>query len=360
MNSENILPYFNFFDYFEEYKKFMYNNENKYNENYYSISQAFCNTFKFFHDNNINISQEDNLGNTLLFYAFDCKHYELVKILINYNLKINKNIEQTILARIYFDINFNYDIFKFLITNNYKDEKGLIFFHAVNNENYEICNLLISSNAVDINVRNNLYENALRYAKSNNMIYFLLSKNIDIYAKNKHGRNILFFLNNVKMIELFLNLGMDINTVDKYGNTPIMFYYNISILEYIINRGAILESQNIDGDTALTKTNNINKIKFLIKKGANINHQNKAGQTILIKSQIYNIFNKLEINDKIAKLLIRNKANIHLVDKFGKNVFFYTKSNSIACLLFMKKIDINHKDNSGNYAPFREFFLINK
>jgi uncharacterized protein len=88
-------------------------------------------------------------------------------------------------------------------------------------------------------------------------------------------------------------------------------------------------AQNVDGMTPLILAagwGDKEMLSFLIKKGAKINTQDIDGRTALIWASI------AEREDNV-RLLLRNKANTHIVDKKGNDAVGYAGNEKIERLL---------------------------
>ncbi|MBD3842505.1 MAG: ankyrin repeat domain-containing protein [Campylobacterales bacterium] len=164
--------------------------------------------------------------------------------------------------------------------------------------------------------------------------------------------------NDTEVVGLLLKNGFDIKKLDintsmrapiEYGNLPLiklLIEYGLDVNWGNINFGTLLElcSIQISNDTRF-----YDMAKFLIDKGADVN----IGSPLMAS-----LNNKRgDINDQIAKLLIKNGADVNYTDHKGKSILIdtcgykmYGNRYELIQLFIDNGANINYKDNNGNTA----------
>ncbi len=195
-----------------------------------------------------------------------------------------------------------------------------------------------------------------------------------------------FYDIDLRILKTLINNGVDINLQNTDKNTilhAIVYREDIEALEFLINNGADISIVNKYGDTALiiaSRNINIDIIKLLIMNNVDVNFQNKyTGITALMQVAMpdscisdVNFQNKhtritdliqgaipvLYIsNDEhqkkadIVKLLIKNGADVNILDKQGKNAYWfaqYDNTEKISDILIENGTNTNVKLNKTN------------
>lgn len=136
-----------------------------------------------------------------------------------------------------------------------------------------------------------------------------------------------------------------------------------SILDYLIKKGARLEATDEKGNTALhyaisnQRRYGVRLVEFLLEQGADPNHQNIRGQTPL--HWAYE-----EKKPWVISLLLRKNASINLPDDYGQSPFFkiqdYDNETEKVTLLkeaFLYQAEINRQNIKGETSLYRACLL---
>jgi ankyrin repeat protein len=119
----------------------------------------------------------------------------------------------------------------------------------------------------------------------------------------------------------------------------------------LLEKGADINARGPRNESCLfvaTRHGNRKLIEILLKRGLDINERNLDGQTPIFEAVINN-------HSPIAKRLFELKADITILDNFGRNVLFYavekaTLHTTVRLLLESKLLSTEHKDKDGRKA----------
>lgn len=282
---------------------------------YYIIKQNNSEILKFFLEfinKNIGtdiLNEKDKYGFTNLMYAIIFDHFDIVKILIKFNVN--------------------------LFINN-KNGYNAFFLALQYNRNDILIYLLDQIN--DFNFTNKFGENLLQSAitfENNKIINILLEKNINLnYQEPENGLTIfhqLIILGKINILKQIRNKKIDINISDYIGQTGIMYALienNKPLFNYLIKE---YESEinynilNFNGNTLLHLYLFEDQIDFnileLLIKNCNLNIQNNESITVLY------ILIKKNLIIKYKNLLINKKLNI-FIEKDNETLYSLIKSNN--------------------------------
>jgi len=304
-----------------------------------------------------------------------------------------------------------YNMVKHIIHDLKKYPNYVDIFYIIKNAckygHYDIIQLLLDHNIIDLNYQDIYGNTALHYvrycikiarlliANNNtkhlcnkddklplmNIIDYININNIDDFVDiiinhvspdelnnvNSKGVNILMYICekpyfsqciNIILALLIKNFNMD-NT-DKSGKNALMYavdnnFCNYSLIERLLTMGASTDINipDNDGNTVLNmacKRSYQNIVELLISNGADINIANKKGITPLITATIYGHYN-------IANVLIINGCNVNITDNYGNSplhvssIMSYFESNlEISKLLINNGAQVNALNHS-NKTP---------
>ena len=173
-------------------------------------------------------------------------------------------------------------------------------------------------------------------SKNNSMNLVYSSGVIDLNKIDDNGHSTLIKLvydGNYALIKKSININTNLDFQNIMGETSLMMalsYNKMKISKLLINYGAdvnIMKNFN-NGDSALDIAiihDNVDMVELLIEKKAFLDKPNEFGNTPLLTS-IYNN------QHQIAKLLIKNNANINLANHKGFDAY------TLAILSNKKKI----------------------
>ena len=240
---------------------------------------------------------------------------------------------------------------------NDQDDDGntILFFSIKPNLKENDLNLIkyLIENGANINIANKIGQTPLMIAISANNIMlskYLLDRGADINIKNKYGQTPLMLAvesNNPSTVKWLIEKGADVIEKDTQGKSAISYIvssnYEPSIIDMLLEKNSDLNNQDDRGDTVLSKVvSNMNLVEKLIKKGADINLQNKQGETPLFKAALLG-------DVEIVKLLLSNNADVNRANINGYTPLKITNNDEIKTILLSsgaKEINEKYKNPS--------------
>jgi ankyrin repeat protein len=270
---------------------------------------------------------------------------------------------------------------------------------AVRSNNLETVKFLLEKGA-DVNLKNKNNKTALLFSWNEDIIKLLLEHGADVNAKNQYGITFLYsavYNGQDKFTDLAIKYGANPNVLSCYGESILFNAVKLKdtkILESLLSIKGIdvnIKNKDEDRETALlcaVKQYKIEHVKLLLDAGANPNTLTSRKMPVLIYAIQYpqhvcdkekvvkllleagadiNIRNKDdfypdEINDtplitsvrkyslNITNLLLKNKANVNLKNKFGNTALWYAvdkDSKKFAESLIKAGANLNIKNNKG-------------
>lgn len=165
------------------------------------------------------------------------------------------------------------------------------------------------------------------------MVKELLEKGADINTMYPNGTALRITLetNNCgKIVDVILRYNPELNELDGNGSTPLYAYLRkgdakLNILRKLLKKGSNPNIPGVHGQRALHiwmnslqhDVKSVEITELLIEFGANVNERDSFGKTAL--------FYAVEKNQpKLVKCLLKNNADMSIVDKMGKTVFAFT------------------------------------
>ena len=259
--------------------------------------------------------------------------------------------------------------FSYTYEYNNKSYTIPVIFLAINSNNKEIINVVLSNKHINKNIitKINLIDNNNNSfaASLSPLAYSVFTRNT--YATEmliKNGANVdliisgnrtaLFYANSKETIKLLLNNGANINALSSQGNTALMQAVNrnnVDTANELLDNGLNPNHYNNVHSTPLIAAinkRNINMVKLLIEYGADVNMFTKKSQSPLMVA-----VTNADLN--IFKLLIEKGADVNIANNYGKTCMYYMQSNENHWIIWRamveavkNKIDINHQDINGN------------
>lgn len=300
------------------------------------------------------INIRDNSNNYLIQYAIVLNNIDIVKILINKNVKLDV-VDEDKRCLLYVPIKYGYyDILEELLIYNQnmvgisiidiKDKDGYTPLHyAIVYDNIKMVKLLLYYGA-DVNIKNNIGFNSLHLAvhkKSVDICKLILDTNINVDSKTVNGETALHFSCNFQQYEItrmLLENNADSDITDyEYEISPIVYCIvlkNKKIFSLLLKYGVKLNTQDYNGNTPLHYTildNNVNFFKILVEdKNINANVYNLNGKIPLhVALELKNENTKMYID----KLL--DDSNVNLQNNMGYTVLH------VLCIVNMWKYYID-------------------
>lgn len=215
-------------------------------------------------------------------------------------------------------------------------------------------------------IYSNIYTN-------NELISILINAGADINFRHANGKTALYYAitnvlisSNNDTVKLLIDFGSDINNIYSGKQTVlgialccIAVRCDVKTVKILIDAGCNVNHQDANGYSPLHISISIKHLlydpdlsstKLLIKSGANVNLKNTEGESPLFfavkifdNEQSYN-FN---ISFELTQILINNGANIHILNKYGKTALMYavgSNNKPVAKLLLRNGADINAAD----------------
>lgn len=189
---------------------------------------------------NGNINEQDEQGNTILYYACDNNNYQIVKLLLDAGADPNISSSNQILSK-----PFVRNLINNIITEKYNLEIfNLLLDAKVSGCEYILDYIICKSGYTTTLLFSSNIERTKLYILS--IINLLLSKNVD----PNRGNMLIYFLllcnifnfDKLKIIEtikLFLDKGANINMQTYMGMNPLMlacsFKFDIEIIKLLLN-----------------------------------------------------------------------------------------------------------------------------
>lgn len=273
-----------------------------------------CEIIKSLLEKGLDINYVDKWGNTPLVMAIDIGNIEIVQLLVNWHVDVNKPAERY----------FNFD--KEDAHLKFSDKEYLPpLILAINRYNPEIVKILIEAGAdTNIIIRENFNPLiiAINFASNIEIIQLLLKGGANSNQKS-HGMTVLMHLipidRNKKekrsITQLLLDNGACIHEVTQESNDSIFSFLGLKFIDKNIpNMENHLKATNISalmcaalyGDKAMVKT--------LLKAGAQVNAVTSQGMTPLM-------FAVISGELKCVQLLISAGADLHAQDVFGMSAY---------------------------------------
>ena len=310
---------------------------------------------------NIDLNMRDNSSYYLINYAIMYNNYDLVKILIEKNCKLDV-IDRDKRNILYLPIKFNYlNILELILSksknigislNEMTDFEGLYpIHHAVNFKNLNAIKLL-NKYTENINFENKNGDLPIHMAvRENNMEIFnyLIENTKDLNFQNMQGETIFHISCNYGyelISEKLIEYDIDVNVQD-YENeiSPVMYIIilnNIKIFDKIINK-IDPNLQDFNGNNILhycILENNYNFINKIIDKNIDLNITNIYGKTVL--HLIVENYNDLILKVNLDKIF--SETNLNILDNEGNSIFFLICKNNLFDKLydFLENKKINY------------------
>lgn len=375
------------------------NEINEFGETAIIKAVAYSNTFiaNLLIDFGADFRIKDRYGIAPIFIAIKNDNLELVTVL--FNSYLTSGIAESSIGEMLSHAvdNNSMKTIKFLLAREFDvNLVNQLLSKAVANGNLDLVRLLLKSNVVNVNERNNWGETPLMIAvnqnnlaiaeillksganpngKDNNektalmsavanrsleITNILLRWNVNLNEKNKDGETAIFYsIDNEKITNLLLNHGADVNVIEeRNGRTPLMLAAQrgaINVVKSLLKHGADTNILDRNGLTALTRT--ISEYGSYYYKGdlelfevlaanSNINIKNSHGLTpLMIASQ--------NSKSELVKFLLKNGAKINDEDNSGQTALIHAAKSFQLSLLY-------HYDGSNSEISDTSYYEVIK
>jgi ankyrin repeat protein len=293
------------------------------------------------------VSTRDKTSMTPIAYACRYGHVEAVKTLIEFKAKLNVGCGQDRLTPLGWAATYgHYELTEYLLSIKArvlgKDKfQRTPLIMAVRNGHTKIASLLLQ-NGSEWDHHDSSMNTALHYAAAYgwmDCINLLLKLGSDVNAQNSwkiSPINIAMLKNHIGCVKRFLEEpNVDVNGKDDKGRTLLMLSLLIlddesyDFIAYLLSKGADPNIADLEGQASL---------HYIAKYNLRGTDEQGKQSRIVYKRQV-------EIQKKIAQLLIQNKAELSLKDKNEQTAFSVCLEKDNAPLLeFLKdKVSINNE-----------------
>lgn len=162
--------------------------------------------------------------------------------------------------------------------------------------------------------------------------------------------------NNLPLVRSCIDSGVKLHHVD-YLHFPIttaLVLGHLEIFQLLVDHGADVNKENIHGCTLLSlviermETLSLDSIELLLKNGADPNDSTNGPVDQRMHVPLTYAINRDEI--EVVKLLIRYKANVNVVTKYGSTPLLYAVANGkyeIVEILLANGADVSISNNIG-------------
>lgn len=220
-----------------------------------------------------------------------------------------------------------------------------------NPHDFETAHDLIKKENLDINEKDEDGDELIPLAKlfTNNllenevMLDFLIDHGKSVVREGLfYPRHIAPFLNK-PMLKKLMRLGLDVHGRDDYLNTFLHTAKSAEFIDFLVEQGVDVELKNKGEYTAIQMfRGNIEILKALVKNGANVNVVDKIGRTLL------HLVTYTASDEEVAKFLIEKGLNVNARSDNGETPLH--SMNIPACILeflIEQGGDIHCKNNNG-------------
>lgn len=298
--------------------------EDQYGRNYITTAaQEGCiEIIEFLTLKKVNINHQNDSGETPLMAVVRYKP-DIIDGIINDMVKLGANID-------------------------IQDKSGLTaIMIAVKNRSANLVRDLLNNNC-DYTLRDNAGETAIEQVDLNvdfRIAGVILDKQIE--DRNIQPETLFLLVKNgyTKAIKDVYDKGFDFNVHNKDGDS-LLFIATSNNTEFkkLVKMGVDINHVNNAGENVLFKTiekRSSGLTEYLFELGININQQDKNGQSALTHALKAEKQNKEQITS-----LIKNNADIHIIDVNGASLLSYAKSPFIE-MLVEKGVNVNTQDKDG-------------
>jgi ankyrin repeat protein len=320
------------------------------------------------------VDTDDEYGNSLLVYAINYNEINLVKLLIERNVRLDV-FDSESKSILYHVIKFNYiDILELLLESNKTNigislvdirdkKKNISLNYAIKFKNLTAIKLLLKYDS-NVNLIDNMGNNSLHlsiYTRSLDIIKLIFSQNIDINSQNNNGDTAAHITCSLQIVEalnvLLENKNINLNIQNNEGLTLLhisIISTNINILTILLERDININLQDSLGNTGIHHSiieNNYLIFKLLSNSTKIINYNiwnidgNFPLHLVFIK-QLNNLLHYLNI--------LIEKTDLNFLNNNKKTSLHYICKNKIwqkyKDVLSKKKINIVIRDNMNNRA----------
>ncbi|XP_057318733.1 ankyrin-1-like [Microplitis mediator] len=243
----------------------------------------------------------------------------------------------------------NYLLQNNVLVNTYTSKCEPALFLAIRSGNVSLVKTLIHHRArINITYNNNTPLHLAVDQNNYTIAEFLIRRRAEVNALTKENQSplqIAIEKNNINLVKLLIKNNADINVVTKDYETALIFSIkneNFNLFKILLDAGAEVNPVNLPPLFVAIEKNCYTMTKRLIERGANINtiYNNQTALIIAVEKE----------NLKIAKLLIRNKADINIEVAVAKTALSAAiiKGNFV---IFKMLVDAIADLNSPNLLP---------
>lgn len=306
------------------------------------------------------VNAVDNNGKTALMCAVHLGHFDIAKLLLQNNANVTLAVKESKTTALKLAVESKKQNLVDLLLEAYAqanvdinaDDQGfgaLMIAAAVGDEGIarSLLNAGVNTSSVNSSSSALMLSIALR---SHRAVKLLLRLGVDVNAHNAFRFTALMsavISQDPEFVKLLLDARADVNAVNSRGETPLILAAKLKkstsdipvdpnpiiidfkdpkqIVELLLDRQADLTIEDRRGLTAFmnaAKLGNFEILELLLKRGASVNAVNSGGLTPLMVAA-----SSVENFEASSKFLLKNGANIDIVDEYGRNFIDHVFSN---------------------------------
>ena len=158
------------------------------------------------------------------------------------------------------------------------------------------------------------------------------------------------------MAELLISYGANVNDKDAFSRTPLHVTAssgNLEVAKVLLENKAYVNAKDMYNSTALhsvASNSNTAFARYLIEKGADVNARDRFGTPLTAA---------VEDHRDMVKLLLNNKANVHMKNKDGFAPIHIAGNKDIAQLLFAHGANLDATGYEGR-TPLHQAAMRNR
>lgn len=181
---------------------------------------------------------------------------------------------------------------------------------------------------IDLPSINSAFIGAAKFEYADLVKFISTVPKINVNAQNDNGDTALMVARNPEIIKILLAIpGIDVNVQNnKTGDTALIVAQDPEIIKMLLAvPGININAQNKSGETALIRASldeNKYKVEQLLQRpDIKVNIQDKSGDTALMRAAFRR-------NIDIMNELLKNKADIHIKNRFGQDALLRVASSA--------------------------------
>lgn len=300
------------------------------------------------------VNFHDQYECTPLYYAIQCNHPEMVKLLLDYGADVNSKNSYYGSTMLHYALHYNYpEIVKLLLDYgadiNCRNRYGYPPLHYTIEYGHMATVKLLLNHGADVNLKNIDEETPLHIATKNGyteIVKLLLDYGADVNLNDKYECTALYHavqIGNTEISKLLLDHGADVNLKNKYQETPLHIAAKDGLtktVHQIITHNADTTTKDNQGHTAydlaiLYNNNALASDLLKITHWKQLHNANKALSLITPQSELSHDIQEslldliINTNHIITNMLLLSEIGTFLIkDQTNKNIEKHLFGNS--------------------------------